>query len=84
MKFIFCNRVGKYSKANKTSEKLTFCQTFSADDKVRRSALEKRNAQRKNHTTTVHATPPTLLFFTIMTEEMQKIHNQSPTLRLLQ
>ena len=45
MKCIFCNRVGKYSKANKTSKKLTFCQTFSADDKVRRSALEKRNVQ---------------------------------------
>ena len=27
----FCNKVVKYSKANRTCEKLTICETFSAD-----------------------------------------------------
>ena len=43
-KCIFCNKVGKYFKTNRTREKLTPRQTFSADDKVRQSALEKRDA----------------------------------------
>ena len=44
-KCIFCNKVGKYSKANRTRKKLTLCQTFSVGDKVRQSALEKHNVQ---------------------------------------
>ena len=42
---IFCNKVSNYSKGNRTSKKLTLCQTLSVDDKVRRSALENRNMQ---------------------------------------
>ena len=42
---IFCNKGSKYSKGNRTSKKLTLCQTLSVDDKVRRSALENRNMQ---------------------------------------
>ena len=44
-KGIFFNKVGKYSKANRTRDKLNLCQTFSAYDKVRQSALGKRDAQ---------------------------------------
>ena len=44
-KCIFCDKVGKYFKAIRTLEKLSLCQTFSADDKARRSALEKGDAQ---------------------------------------
>ena len=44
-KCIFCNKVSKYSKENRTREKLTLCQTISVDDKVRRSALENHDIQ---------------------------------------
>ena len=42
-KCIFCNKESKYLTGQKTREKLVLCETFAADEKIRKVAFEKND-----------------------------------------